>query len=174
MAIRKIIKFPAPSLRVGCAEVDFSPDWFFKSDFMSHLDDLEDTLDATPNGVALASNQIRAEGWRVFVVKPGVAALPNVVINPKYVPDAEAKTKIDEGCLSVPELWAKVPRYDKVILSYFNERGENKEVKVDGLAAQIVQHECQHLDGGLIYDLVPKRLQIETLQRSVRNRRAGR
>jgi peptide deformylase len=182
MAIRKIIKFPAPSLRNKCADVDLRPDWFFKTDFIAHLDDLEDTLEATPNGVALASNQIRAEGWRVFVVKPGLTILPNVVINPMFLPDAEtvgphsqhATVKIDEGCLSVPELWAKVPRYDRVIVSFFNERGEQKELTVDGISAQVVQHECQHLDGGLIYDLVPKRLQIETLQRSIRNRRAGR
>ena len=89
MAIRKIIKFPAPSLRTKCVEVDFRPDWFFKAEFNAHLDDLEDTLDATPNGVALASNQIRAEGWRVFVVKPGMTMLPRIVINPTFLPDEE-------------------------------------------------------------------------------------
>jgi len=174
MAIRKIIKFPAPSLRLKCADVDFKSDWFFKTEFNAHLDDLEDTLDATPNGVALASNQIRAEGWRVFVVKPGMTMLPRIVINPTFLPDEEFTGKIDEGCLSVPELWAKVPRYDKVVVSFFDERGEPKELRVEGISAQVIQHECAHLDGGLIYDLVPKRLQIETLQRSIRNRRAGR
>lgn len=174
MAIKKIIKFPAPSLRRKCAEVDFSPNWFFRDEFRSNLDDLEDTLDATPNGVALASNQIRAEGFRVFVVKPGLTTLPNVVINPTWSSASGSEVKIDEGCLSVPELWNKVPRFDKVDLWYYTERGEQKYALVDGISAQVVQHECQHLDGGLIYDLVPKRLQIETLQRSIRNRRAGR
>jgi len=172
--IRKIIKFPAPSLRLKCADVDFKSDWFFKTEFNAHLDDLEDTLDATPNGVALASNQIRAEGWRVFVVKPGMTMLPRIVINPTYTRESVDIGKIDEGCLSVPELWVKVPRYDKVVVSFYNERGEPKELTVDGISAQVIQHECGHLDGGLIYDLIPKRLQIETLRRAIQNRKAGR
>jgi len=178
MAIRKIIKYPAPSLRAICAPVEFGDNgfrdnWFFKTDFLEHLQDLKDTLAATPDGLAIASNQIRADGWQVFVVRQP-SALPEVIINPHWYPGSDTATVSIEGCLSMPGVNARVARKDAVKLEYYDIYGLKLGVRVDGMDAKIVQHEVDHLDGKLIFDYLPKRLQIQARANAIRDRKAGR
>jgi len=63
--IQPIITFPAPTLKLRAARVEFP----LTEEVRAHLTDLRDTLAATPTGVALASNQIRAQAWDVFVTR---------------------------------------------------------------------------------------------------------
>jgi peptide deformylase len=202
--IKKIIKFPAPSLRNPCREVEFRDDWFFKTDFTSHLNDLRDTLAATPNGIALASNQIAAEGYRVFVVRPQVqwplvrsmdaakGIVPEVVINPKireYIPHevdlgptwatSGERELFDykcfvEGCLSLPEQNRPIDRPYWIEVEYNNEQGERLVYIARGLTARMIQHECDHLDGKLIYDYLDTKSQILIRNYAIKNRKAGR
>jgi peptide deformylase len=179
MAIRKIIKYPSPSLRTICQPIDFRDNWFWCAEFLENVQDLKDTLAVTAGGLALASNQIRETGFRLFVVRPvptgeWAVGLPEVVINPKWYPSTGVATVLDEGCLSMPEVNAKVARHDAIKVEYFDIDGVECKIEVAGLDAQIVQHEIDHLDGKLIYDYLPKRLQIQTRANAIRNRRAGR
>ena len=164
--VRKIIKFPAPSLRVPCKAVSFP----LTPELSEHISDLKDTLATTPHGVALASNQILAEGHRVFVVRPGLNlpkvksmsgedSLPEVVINPKWevYPPHEIDTQhpydwpehagFVEGCLSIPELSMPHVRQYWVEMEYQDEEGRTHVTIARQLAARIIQHECDHLDG---------------------------
>lgn len=168
--VKKIIRFPNESLRSECKIVDFSS--VDKDALREHIRDLKDTLSATPNGLALASNQILPLGFRIFVVKQP-SLLPEVIINPTHTPNREFTKMEAEGCLSVPELNTLVERAIRVALTYFDVDGQKYTSVISGLEARIVQHECDHLDGKLIYDYVDKRTQIKIRQLAIKNRKAG-
>jgi peptide deformylase len=197
--VKRIIKFPAPSLRTPCKVVSFP----LTPELSEHIRDLKDTLAATPHGVALASNQIATEGHRVFVVKPEVewplvrtmagASPPQVVINPiiaEYPPHEldmsmwkpiirfddellEYKCFV-EGCLSVPELNAPNPKRGYwVEMEYQDEDGRKCVYVARGLTARMIQHECDHLEGKLIYDYANKDVQVRVRMEAIKNRRKG-
>jgi peptide deformylase len=200
MAVKKIIKFPAPSLRTPCREVPFP----LSDEVREHIGDLRDTLSATPNGVALASNQVLAEGWSVFVVKPQVEwplvrsmsgePPPQVVINPTiseyppheidigptWAPPVQYERELFEyrcfveGCLSVPELNAPNPHRGYWIeMEYWDEEGRKCIYVARGLTARMIQHECDHLAGKLIYDYASKDVQLRVRAEAIRNRKRG-
>lgn len=172
--VRRIIKFPAPSLRVLCREVSFP----LTEELQQHIRDLKDTLAATPNGVALASNQVAAEGHRVFIVKPGLS-LPEVVINPTWrgvdaLGEGLCRVKyLDEGCLSIPEHQTKIHRNSLILAEFQDETGVKHVQEVLGLASQIVQHECEHLDGKLLLDHADRKTQVRVRAEAIRNRKRG-
>jgi len=179
MAIKKIIKYPSTSLRAPCVPVDFKEDWFWKAEFLEHLQDLKDTLTATPNGLALASNQIRPEGWQVFVVRSGdFIGLPEVVINPHWFVKEEndlLREIVKEGCLSIPELNEPIERYTDIEVDYFDINGTHLHlIPQNNLSARIVQHEVEHLNGGSLVAHLSKRKQTALLVTAIRNRKAGR
>ena len=70
------------------------------------------------------------------------------MINPKWIKLSDEKDSQYEGCLSVPGgVRGKVERYKKIKLTYYNEKGEQIEKELNGFAARLIQHECDHLDG---------------------------
>jgi peptide deformylase len=70
-----------------------------------------------------------------------------VMINPKITPLSEEITVGWEGCLSLPGLLGKVPRYHSIQYTYLNRQGEEETRVAHGFHARVVQHECDHLDG---------------------------
>ena len=168
----KFVKYPLPTLRKPCKDVEI-PVWEVVK---HHIDQLTFALANTPNGVALASNQLIENGWRVFVVKQGLDVdLPQVVINPSWEPteDSTVITK-EEGCLSIPHFGALIPRYSKVRLTYYDERGDGNSYNVlSELGSRIVQHECDHLAGKVIIDHLDKKSQIKAYNDILRRRKRG-
>ena len=73
------------------------------------------------------------------------------MINPRIV-SATGKESKEEGCLSIPEVYAEVVRPDSVILEALNEKGEPFRLEATGLVARAIQHEIDHLDGILFID----------------------
>ena len=72
------------------------------------------------------------------------------LINPSIVEAFGEPVEMEEGCLSLPEIWAKTPRFPKVKVSGINIDGQPVEIEATGLLAQVLQHEIDHLDG-LVY-----------------------
>jgi len=109
------------------------------------------------DGVGLAAPQVgRSE--RIFVVDPywyreGHSKNPLVFINPEFK-EFSGEDIDDEGCLSVPEIYAKVPRAESVIIEALNEKFEKVRYEADGFFARSLQHEYDHLDGILFIDKV--------------------
>lgn len=107
-------------------------------------------------GVGLAANQV-ALPYRVFVMNPaGDAAekdLEFVFLNPEIV-RRNGSVEGEEGCLSLPELYGPVRRAEQVVISAFDLKGEEFEMKLDDFPGRIVQHESDHLDGVLFIDRV--------------------
>jgi peptide deformylase len=75
-----------------------------------------------------------------------------VIFNPTLVEVSGEKILLDEGCLSVPELWHKTPRYEFARVQGFDAKGQPIDVGGYGLLAQALQHECDHLEGLLYID----------------------
>lgn len=136
-------------------------------DFVRRLiDDMIETMRAAP-GVGLAGPQIGVP-LRLAVIE--VDDQVTVIINPEIV-KRSGEVELDEGCLSVPGFWGKLHRSEKVTVKAKNRDGRDFRVNADGLLAQALQHEIDHLDGMLYIDRMPS---LDDLQRSepVRKREA--
>jgi peptide deformylase len=122
---------------------------------LSLLTDMFDTM-AHLDGAGLAAPQIGVSlRVVIFGVKhnsryPDVEEVPmTVLINPTITPLSVEMNEDWEGCLSVPGLRGRVPRYSHLRYQGMNERGEVIDRTVSGFHARVVQHECDHLDGVL-------------------------
>lgn len=110
------------------------------------ITDLEDTLRANiDNCVGLAANMI-GYNKRIIIVSLGFANM--VMINPVIV-GKNGEYETEEGCLSL-DGERKTKRYEEILVEYYNKNFEKKSQKFTGYVAQIIQHECDHLEGIII------------------------
>ncbi|MEK9987076.1 MAG: peptide deformylase [Aquiluna sp.] len=147
MSVREIRLFGDPVLKSVCDKVQ---------DPGSVVTLVQDLLDTTslPGRAGVAANQIGV-GLRVFAYS--VDDELGYLINPELVELSGEKIEIDEGCLSVPGLWHKTPRYERATARGLQLDGSEIEISGEGLLAQALQHECDHLDGLLYLDrLLPQ------------------
>lgn len=104
-------------------------------------------------GAGLAANQV-GEKVSLFVVSGKVLGeneKPLIVINPVII-DIWGKSTMEEGCLSIPGIYAELERPRGVHLKYLNLEGEEKDLKAEGLLARVIFHEYDHLNGVLFWD----------------------
>jgi peptide deformylase len=73
------------------------------------------------------------------------------IVNPQVL-ERSGKVTWEEGCLSVPDEWEKVQRYEKVKVRYQDKTGQWHEVEAGGKLAHVFQHEIDHLDGHVFVD----------------------
>jgi len=147
LSVREIRLFGDPVLKSVCDKVQ---------DPGSVATMVQDLLDTTslPGRAGVAANQIGV-GLRVFAYS--VDDELGYLINPELVELSGEKVEIDEGCLSVPGLWHKTPRYERATARGLQLDGSEIEISGEGLLAQALQHECDHLDGLLYLDrLLPQ------------------
>ncbi|GHU16759.1 peptide deformylase [Spirochaetia bacterium] len=111
-------------------------------------------------GVGLAGPQVGLMR-RIFVVHIDGDA-PRVFINPSIIGTSQETIKYEEGCLSIPGVWADVIRPRSVQVQAWNEKGRPFNLDADGMLARVIQHEYDHLEGVLFIDRlsVPKRNRI--------------
>jgi len=99
------------------------------------------------DGVGLAATQVDVHE-RVIVIDTSDARNdPHVLINPELIAQSEEMSFGDEGCLSVPAIYDKVPRHARVTVRALNRAGESHEFEAEGLLSVCVQHEMDHLMG---------------------------
>lgn len=118
-------------------------------------------------GIGLAAPQI-FESYRVLVISSAPnERYPNapfmkdeVLINPKIIKKSKTKEKGWEGCLSIPGIRAKVPRYKSIEVEYTTIDGSLKQVVFEDFIARIFQHEYDHLKGKVYLDRVEKNKEI--------------
>jgi peptide deformylase len=101
------------------------------------------------NGVGLAANQI-GKNLSIFVAYDNKKFY--TFINPEIVKFFGKEKIMEEGCLSMPNVWGQIKRYEGVVISYQDLFGKRKKLKAKGLLAQIIQHEIDHLNGVLFID----------------------
>ena len=175
MAILPIIETPDPRLRTISKPVEAV------DDELRHLiDDMFETMYDAP-GIGLAAVQVGVPK-RVLVIdlqeeedpegKP--IRQPRVFVNPEIVWVSEAFTTYNEGCLSVPEIYAEVDRPDRVRARWLDYDGKAHEEELDGLLATCLQHEMDHLEGILFVDHLSKLKRDMLLKKLDKMRRANR
>ena len=127
------------------------------------VDDMLETMYAA-EGVGLAATQVDVHE-RVIVIDTSEARdEPIVLINPELIDKSEEMTLVDEGCLSVPEVYDKVSRHARVRVRALDRSGESREFDAEGLLAIAVQHEMDHLLGKVFVEYLSplKRTRIKT------------
>jgi len=108
------------------------------------------------NGIGLAAPQV-GHSKRLFVIgaekeiKRQDGSVVNIpfmaIINPEVIYMPKKRQTKEEGCLSVPGIWGNVERALKISIAALNKEGKKIKIDADGLMAQIIQHEIDHLDG---------------------------
>ncbi len=111
------------------------------------IEDLFETMDAA-KGVGLAANQVGLIR-RVAVV--GVEETRLAMVNPVIV-SAEGRSRAEEGCLSIPDVYGDVQRPERIVLEAQGSDGKAYRLEAEGLLARAIQHEIDHLDGILFLD----------------------
>lgn len=158
MAILPIYETPDPVLREVSAPVeDFTPE------LQTLIDDMFATMYAAP-GIGLAAIQVGVPK-RLLVIdlqEPGPPAEgekegepvkdPRVFINPEILESSDVTVPYQEGCLSVPDMYADVLRPDRVRVRWQDRDGTSHDEWLDGLLAVCIQHEIDHLNGVLFID----------------------
>lgn len=146
MALLPILEFPDPRLRTVAEPV---PE--VTEQTRQLVDDMFETMRAA-SGIGLAATQVDVH-QRVVVMDLGdEAPQPRVFINPEIEVIADQTQPYDEGCLSVPGIFAPVERPNKVIIRALDREGSPFEEQAEGLLAVCIQHEIDHLDGKLFVD----------------------
>jgi peptide deformylase len=153
MAVKEVLRMGDSRLLLKSELVD--PDSIPTARIQSIITDLFDTMKAV-NGAGLAAPQI---GHKIQIVifgfernsrYPDAPAIPEtVLINPHITVISNVEEDGWEGCLSVPGIRAKVPRFKKIRYQGLGAQGEIIDRTVEGFHARVVQHECDHLIGKL-------------------------
>lgn len=122
------------------------------------IDDMQEALHDTDDGVAIAAPQI-GKSVRLFLVRDKVFAnrddadnADKVFINPELINTSQEKVEMQEGCLSVRNVYGNTKRYKQATVRALDQDGNEFEMGASGLLAQIFQHEIEHLDGILFTD----------------------
>lgn len=139
------------------------------------VNDMLETMDSA-GGVGLAANQVGVL-QRVFVYdcpvddsdpSPDREYKRGAIINPVWEAIGEEMQLGQEGCLSVPDVYADTERYMNVHVTGLDENGEKVDFEATGLLARCIQHETDHLDGVLFIKRLTKERRKEAM-REIRN-----
>jgi len=111
------------------------------------------------NGVGLAAIQI-GEPTRIIICE--IDDKSYTFINPEIIKSFPETSVMEEGCLSLPNIYGEVERPKKIILKAINFNGKKIKMKAFGLLSRVIQHELDHLDGILFIDKA-KNIKEETI-----------
>ena len=143
MAVLPIVRVPQPVLREKTKKVKK-----VDASIQKLIDDMIETMHDAP-GVGLAANQVGIS-LRIAVMQvPGDEVI--ALINPEIVKRSGTR-ECEEGCLSLPGYKGVLPRSEKVVVKGLDRNGKPVRIHADELLAEIIEHECDHLDGRLYFD----------------------
>jgi peptide deformylase len=148
MTLRPILTAPDPRLKALATEIAK-----VDGEIRNLIDDMLETM-YEADGIGLAAVQIGI-AKRVIVMdidqKDGKKN-PRVFVNPKLLWVSEELASFEEGCLSVPDIWEEVQRPARIRGEYLDRNGHKQTLEADGLLADCLQHEMDHLEGVLFID----------------------
>jgi peptide deformylase len=168
MALLTILEFPDPRLRTRAQPVDRVDDALRRL-----VDDMLETMYAAP-GIGLAATQVDVHRRLVVIDVSETKDQPLVLVNPTILEKAGSQV-YQEGCLSVPGIYADVERADRIRVGALDRDGRAFELEADGLLAVCIQHELDHLEGKVFVDYLSafKREQVrKRLEKHSRDKRA--
>ncbi|MCL2229988.1 MAG: peptide deformylase [Treponema sp.] len=145
------------------------------------IDKIDDDVKATAikmleilkrdKGVGVAGPQI---GFmkRIFVVSIEGDS-ERVFINPSILETSMETVKYEEGCLSIPGIYANVIRAQAIKIQAWNEKGRPFTLQADGLLARVILHEYDHLEGVLFLDHVPEKKRDKLIEKYEKTHKAA-
>lgn len=145
MTILNILKYPDPRLRTLAKSISEVTDVH-----RQQLDDMLETMYDAP-GIGLAATQVDIHERMLIIDISEEKNNPRVFINPEIIA-RDGVEVMEEGCLSVPGIFEKVERADRVTVRALDRDGKAFELEADGLLAICIQHEIDHLDGKVFVD----------------------
>jgi peptide deformylase len=189
MTIRTIIEIPDPTLKKVSAPVET-----FDDDLNSLVADMFETMYDAP-GIGLAAIQVGV-AQRVLVIdlqpddedaEPELCTAheghehshqplrkePRVFINPEIIEASEELSVYNEGCLSVPEIYAEVERPARIRARWHDLSGKLHEEDIDGMMATCLQHEMDHLEGVVFLDRLSRLKRQMAIKKLEKHRKAA-
>jgi len=189
MAIREILEVPDPRLKTVSKPVEV-----FDDALKALADDMFETMYAN-NGIGLAAIQV-GEPIRLLVIdlqpedpdaEPEECTAhgdhphthqplkkePRVFVNPEILAPAEELSTYQEGCLSVPEIYADVDRPKACRVRWQDLQGKVHEEDMEGMLATCIQHEMDHLEGILFIDHLSRLRRSMALKKLEKLRKAA-
>ena len=148
MALLTILEFPDPRLRTKATPVD--PARISEPGFQQLLDDMFQTMYEEP-GIGLAASQVDVHQRFMVIDVSEDHSAPLGCIHPE-ITARSGEPVYQEGCLSVPGIFADVTRSNDISVRALDRTGQPFELTTDGLLSVCVQHEMDHLDGKLFVD----------------------
>ncbi|MBV2208549.1 MAG: peptide deformylase [Thermomonas sp.] len=148
MALLPILEFPDPRLRTKAADVD--PADLATPAFQTLIDDMFHTMYEAP-GIGLAASQVDVHKRFMVIDVTEEHSRPLVFVNP-VITARDGEQVYQEGCLSVPGIYADVTRSNTITVEALDRHGQPFKMDADGLLAVCIQHEMDHLLGKLFVD----------------------
>jgi len=154
--ILKVARLGHPVLRQVAEPVP--PDQILAPAIQQFIDDMIETMHEY-DGAGLAAPQVHVSKQIVIMEvepnprRPNAPSIPlTVYINPEIIPLTDEMEEDWEGCLSVPGLRGRVPRYTKIRLRAYDRQANRIDIAVQGFHARVIQHECDHVQGKVYLD----------------------
>lgn len=165
MSLLNVITFPNPNLRIKAKPVDK-----VDKDIKTLIKNMFETM-YEDKGIGLAATQVDVHQRIIVIDLQDGEHKPIALINPEIL-EKEGEITSEEGCLSVPDIFAKVKRAEKVKIKALDEEGKPIEFIAEGHFAVCLQHEIDHINGTLFIDYLSPlkqqmvRKKIEKMQKA--------
>ncbi|MEN8215654.1 MAG: peptide deformylase [Pseudomonadota bacterium] len=145
MALLKVLHFPDTKLRTKAKPVKQVDDSIRKI-----VADMFETVYDAP-GIGLAATQVNIHKQIIVIDISEERNQPLCLINPNIL-SSEGTQSMQEGCLSVPDIFETIKRAERITVQALNQEGESFTLTTDGLLSTCIQHEMDHLKGKLFVD----------------------
>lgn len=145
MALLQVLQFPDPRLRAEAKPVKQVDNAIRKM-----VKDMFETMYQAP-GIGLAATQVNIHKQVIVIDVSEERNQPVCLINPNIL-NREGVQTTEEGCLSVPGIFEKIERAERITVQALNQKGEPFTLTTDGVLAVCIQHEIDHLTGKLFVD----------------------
>ena len=145
MSLLTILEYPDKRLRTLATPIET-----VDATLSALIDDMFETMYDAP-GIGLAATQVNVHKQLLVLDISEDKSQPMVFINPKIVA-RDGKQVYQEGCLSLPNIFADVTRYNQITVEALDRHGQAFTLEADGLLAVCIQHEMDHLIGQVFVD----------------------
>lgn len=158
MSTLHILRYPDPRLHTVARPVTAVDPRIIRL-----VDDMLETMYAA-KGIGLAATQVDVHERVIVIDVSERHDEPIVLINPELTAASDDLVPGEEGCLSVPDIYDKVPRHSRVTVRALDRDGNLRSIDADGLLAVCIQHEMDHLMGKVFVEMLSplKRNRIRT------------
>lgn len=166
MAVLDILPYPDERLHRRVLPVERVDD-----EVRTLVRNMAETMYAAP-GVGLSATQVDVHKQVIVIDVSEDQSDLKVLVNPTLI-WAEGTADVEEGCLSLPGIFEKIPRAERIKARALNLDGESFQIEAEGLLSVCIQHEIEHLEGKVFIERLSRLKQSRILAKLNKQRRAG-